>query len=108
MGFCFVFCQWSNVGNGRLNSEETRICLIYLVDVCYFEVMLRWWLFDQKPGCNYLVATCGTVLEVFISFVGGAEEQCLLTGWHVEQDGWIPEQIGSLVGTNDVCNFYCG
>ena len=43
------------------------------------------------------MAACETVAEASISFVGGAEEQCLLTGWHVVKDRWIPEQIGSPV-----------
>ena len=48
---------------------------------------------------------CGTVAEAFISSVEGAEEQCMLTGWNVEQDRWIPEQIGSPVGNKQRLQF---
>ena len=27
--FIFVFCQLSDVGKGRLDSEKTRVCLVY-------------------------------------------------------------------------------
>ena len=40
--FCFfVFCQLSDVGKGRLNSEKTRVCLVYCVDVCHLKVLPR-------------------------------------------------------------------
>ena len=39
--FGFDLRQLSDVGKGRLNSEKTRVCLVYCVGVCYLKVLLR-------------------------------------------------------------------
>ena len=39
--FVLFFCQLSDMGKGRLNSEKPRVCLVYCVDVCYLEVLPR-------------------------------------------------------------------
>ena len=95
-GIFFCFCQLSDVGNGRWNSEKNPY-LFDCVDVCYCGGSAKVMALSPKAWVHLSSVHVWSYCRGLYFFGESAEEQCLLTGRHVVDDRWISEQIGSPV-----------
>ena len=123
-GILFCFCQLSDVGNGRWNSENNPYFFdLIVLTFVILEVLPRWWLFHRKPGYIYLLSTCVTVAGASISLERARKNSVYGLGGMWWRIGGSQSRSGHRWMTNGIaisiadgaaerlifcCNFYCG